>query len=130
MEKFDNNARTLNGGENYTRQNIIDIAKNQKITLWLFLGGMVVSFATPFTSKIFWYLVGIVMLYFIYKLVIALKLKHFWLYIIGMCIPIISLFVLVYLLIRSTNVLKAHSIKVGIMGYKKKSLDEYLGQAS
>jgi len=129
MENKDKNEQTLKEEKKYSKQDIEAVAKSQKIVLWVFLVSIIVSFGIPWDNTIFWGLVGVVDLYFIYKLVRALGLKNLWLYIVGMFIPPVSIVLFLYLIIKATKVLKAQSIKVGVMGYKKNSLDELLNES-
>ncbi len=59
--------------------------------------------------------VAVFNMYWVYRLCKALKTTP-WAYVVGMIIPLISLICLVLLNQRATKLLRAHGLKVGLLG--------------
>lgn len=113
----------------YEKEDIKKIAKNQKIICWLFLVIIVSIFTISLVIPILSYIgASIAVIFYVYYLAVALKVKHPALYVVGMFFPLIKLFVLWNLIQKATKVLQAHNVKVGVMGYKKEDLDKFLAE--
>jgi hypothetical protein len=83
---------------------------------------MIVGLLFPFVTLC----ANIVAIFCVYYLARALKIDHPGLYVLGVFIPIVSIFVLLRVIQKATKVLRAQNIKVGIMGASKIELDRYL----
>jgi ABC-type glycerol-3-phosphate transport system permease component len=97
----------------WTKQDLLEVAKFQKYIQWLVLAYLVAMFI-PFGQLI----VGVVGIYFIYKLAVALRSSFAWLYIVAMFIPIIGLLALLHIVVGATRILRTNGVRVGIMGAK------------
>lgn len=105
----------------YNKTGIKDIAKFQKLICWLFLI-MIIGLIFPIITLG----ANIVAIFCVYYLARALKVNHPGLYVLGVFIPIVSLFVLLNVIQKSTKVLRSQNIKVGVMGANKKDLNKFL----
>lgn len=115
--------------QTYNNTEVLDIAKRQKAIIWLILISIPVyaaSLVIPFLPLI----VGIISLVFIYQLAAALKESAPWLYVILGLIPCISLIALLVINSRATSALKAHGIRVGLMGARRDDLDKLTTDAA
>lgn len=97
--------------QEWTKANLVDVAKWQKNILWMILISFVAMFI-PFASIV----TGIIQIYFIYKLAAAIRSSAAWLYIILAFIPLISLLALLHINQKATKKLQANGVKVGLMG--------------
>ena len=73
----------------YAQQEIAAIAINYKRVCWLFWPWLI-------TLLIYWPVsiaVGLIQLFFLYKLIKALKLDRPWLYVVGALIPVVVIFI-------------------------------------
>jgi hypothetical protein len=95
------------------------VAKAQKGILWCILGAIIILVLCIFVAQAFNILylpLAIIEIYFVYKLLTALKSKYWILWIIGIIIPYLSLILLLVLNDRATKTIKQHGYKVGLMG--------------
>ncbi|MCX5758388.1 MAG: hypothetical protein NTU83_07780 [Candidatus Hydrogenedentes bacterium] len=104
--------------EQWTKQDLMDVAKRQKSILWMILISLVAMFI-PFATIV----TGIVQIYFIYRLAAALRSSAAWVYIILAFIPLVGLFALLHINSNATNRLKENGIKVGLMGARMVDFD-------
>ncbi len=122
--------------ENYSREEIRQIAKYQSLVCWLFFSSLILLFSSALLIGAFprnlvaiaRLVLFVFFLVYYYKLGKALKLPRFFLYIIGFFIPLVNLLVILTLLGRATKILKAQQIRVGLMGANQKDLKKYLGE--
>ncbi len=105
----------------YNKTDIKDIAKFQKLICWLFLI-MIIGLIFPIITIC----ANIIAIFCVYYLARALKVNHLGLYVLGVFIPIISLFVLLNVIQKATKVLRSQNIKVGVMGANKEGLNKFL----
>ena len=109
----------------YSKGEIIQIARKQKILCWLLLG-LLIGFLLKSTFierdilSIFQFLLIIIA----YQLLVALRTKWPFIYLIGMIVPEVSVIITLYLNLLSAKILKANKINVGLMGAKNIPLDE------
>lgn len=113
------------GDLQYSKQDISETAKFQKLMCWWFLAAA----ACSFFSRIAALGIAVMTIYYMYRLAKALKVRRPWLYILGAFIPIISIIMVVRVIVKATNVLRAHNIKVGLMGANKTDLATFLSSA-
>jgi len=78
----------------------------------------------------FTFFIPIIVVFPVYYLARALKVKHPGLYAFGMFLGMINLFVLLSVLQQATRVLRSKGIRVGLIGYKKDDLIKYLSQSN
>ncbi|MBF0252210.1 MAG: hypothetical protein HQL29_00185 [Candidatus Omnitrophica bacterium] len=115
----------------YEKEDIKNIAKYQKLICWLFLF-IIIGYLSSLIPAVGIVLLplsiiaGIVVIFIVYRLAKALKIKNAWLYAIGMLVPLVKLIVLITVIRDATKVLTAKNIKVGIMGCRKADLAHYL----
>jgi len=105
----------------YDKGDITNIAKFQKIIRWLFLV-MIIGLIFPIITLG----ANIVAIFYVYYLARALKVNRPGLYVLGVFIPIVSLFVLLSVIQKATKVLRVHNIKVGVMGANKGDVKQFL----
>jgi hypothetical protein len=105
----------------FTDPQILEIGKRQKAIIWLILISIPTTFI-PFTSPV----VGLISIYFIYKLATAVKSSLAWLYIILGFLPLIGLLALLHLNAKATRALRAKGLEVGLMGAISSELDKLL----
>lgn len=103
----------------WTKQDIIEVAKRQKSIMWMILISLVAMFI-PFATIV----TGIIQIYFIYKLATALRSSAAWVYIILAFIPFVGLIALLILNGKATKKLKENGIKVGLMGARMADFDK------
>jgi hypothetical protein len=103
----------------YNDLETLDVAKHQKNVLWVLVLTLL-TFWMPFVSIV----TGIFGVVFIYRLAKALKSSLAWLYIVLSFIPFVNLIAVIVLNSRATNVLKAHGIRVGLMGANQEDLSK------
>ena len=122
----------------FTKGEITEIAKLQKIICYLCLGVLIGLFAPilggeksvlGFTVSALGLLTGVWAIFYVYFLAGALRVKKPWLYALGMFIPVVKLFVLLRVIRGSTTILRAHGIRVGLMGVKKSDLGNLINTA-
>ena len=101
---------------------IADIAKFQALICWLIVATILVYIFLPILTLV----TTAVSLYLVYSLAKSLGEVRPWVYIIAMFIPIVSLITLVILIQKSTKILRANNIRVGVMGANKEDLDKFL----
>jgi len=87
--------------------------------MWMVLTSLLAMFF-PFGTI----LTGIIQIYFIYKLAIAVRSSRAWLYIILAFIPLIGLIGLLHINGEATRTLQTNGIKVGIMGARMTDFDK------
>jgi len=95
----------------WTKFDLMQIARHQKNLIWM----IPISFATiliPLASLV----VGIIQLYFIYRLSIAVRSKVEVLYIILAFLPLLGLLGLLHLNGKANRRLQTNGIKVGLLG--------------
>jgi hypothetical protein len=109
----------------YSKKDLLEIAKHQKIICWLFLI-ILIGLIFPVISLV----AHLIAIFFVYYLTKALKLPRPWLYAIGIFVPLVSLIVLLTVIRKATKALRLNNIRVGIMGANKKDLDKLLTEDS
>jgi len=105
--------------EPWTKQDLLEVAKRQKSIIGL----MLISFLTmciPFATIV----TGIIQIYFIYKLAVALRMSAAWVYIILAFIPLVGLIALLVINGKATKRLKKNGIKVGLLGARMADFDK------
>lgn len=70
----------------------------------------------------------IAFLVIVYKLANALR-KQAGLYIIGCFLPLVNIILIINLISSATKALRENNIKVGIMGAKRKSLEDFISNS-
>ncbi|MFP6597894.1 MAG: hypothetical protein VCC01_10600 [Candidatus Hydrogenedentota bacterium] len=105
--------------EGWSYEDLLELAKRQKQTLWMILLNLVVFFI-PFATLV----TGIIQIYFIYMLAKAVRSTVAWVYIIAAFIPVLGLLGLVHINGRAYSKLKANEIRVGFMGAKSVDLEK------
>ncbi|MBU1084566.1 MAG: hypothetical protein KKG84_05670 [Candidatus Omnitrophica bacterium] len=111
----------------YEKKDLEAIAKNQKLIIWFFislsfvliLGGIVKIPELNVVFTVAQIAVFVPLLVQVFKIARNLKEKNDIIYAVALFLPIISLVVIAYLLSRSTKVLRAHGMKVGLLGAKE-----------
>lgn len=104
--------------EQRTKQDLMEVAKWQKNIMWMIplsLAAMLIKYATIVT--------GIIQIYFIYKLAVAVRSSAAWAYIILAFCPFVGLLALLHINGKATKILKANGIKVGLMGARMADFD-------
>lgn len=99
---------------------LAEIAKCQKSVLWMLLlnlAGLVASLWFPIVGLA----VGVILLFFIYRLAAALHTMA-WLYAIAAIVPVVGLFSLLHLDRMATRALRKAGLKVGLMGVTEEAL--------
>ena len=96
------------------------IAKNQKIIMWLILANIICLFLQPL-----WIVSGLASVVFVYKLAKSLNKKYVFIWAILAFIPLIGLLSLYLLSNKATKHLQSNDIKVGLVGAKAKSLQDF-----
>jgi fumarate reductase subunit C len=123
----------------YEKPEIVSLAKSQKLFIYLFAGIMAlvifngfVSFGKNPVSVILNLLfpvaklaLGIWGVLVIYRLAKGLKEKRPVFYAVGMIIPLVNLLVIVSLFSKTTKVLRAQGLKVGLMGCHNSDLKSF-----
>ena len=104
--------------EQWTKQDLIELAKRQKNILWMILVSLVAMFI-PFATIV----TGIIQIYFIYKLAAALRSSAAWVYIILAFIPLVGLIAILVINGKATKKLQENGIKVGLMGARMADFD-------
>lgn len=107
--------------QTFTKDAILNIAKFQSLLCWLIIVTLLVYIFAPILTI----LTSIASIYFVYSLAKSLGEIRPWVYIIAMLIPIVSILALLNLIQKATKVLRAHNIRVGVMGANKEDLKEY-----
>ena len=112
----------------FTKEEIIEVAKLQRIVCWLFLGVLLGTLAPVLgtMASILGLLTGAWALFYIYFLAQSLRVSKPWLYALGVLIPIVKLFVVFRVIRNATRVLHEHHIRVGLMGARKDDLSTFL----
>ena len=105
--------------EQWTKQNLMEVAKYQKNIQWLVLANLVAMFIPGATI-----VTGIIGIYFIYKLADALRSSAAWVYIIFSFIPLVGLIALLQINGKATETLQDNGIKVGLMGARMADFDK------
>ena len=105
--------------EGWSYEDLLELAKRQKQTLWMILLNLFV-FLIPSVTLV----TGIIQIYFIYMLAKAVRSTVAWVYIIAAFIPGLGLLGLVHINGRATGKLKANGIRVGFMGAKSVDLEK------
>ncbi|MGL5095286.1 MAG: hypothetical protein ACRDD1_06840 [Planctomycetia bacterium] len=95
----------------WTNAEIVEVAKRQKQILWMILLSIVAIFI-PFATIV----TGIIQVFFIYKLAIAVRSKAAWVYIVLAFIPLVGLLALLSINGKATKILQSNGLKVGLMG--------------
>lgn len=112
------------GESEWSRQDILEVAKRQKQILWMILLSLVAMFI-PFATIV----TGLIQIYFIFKLAWALRSSAAWVYVILAFIPLVGLIALLHLNARATKLLQANGIKVGLMGANSSDLERLAADA-
>jgi ABC-type enterochelin transport system permease subunit len=99
--------------ENWTKQDLMEVAKQQKNILWMILISLVAMFIPGATI-----VTGAIQVYFIYKLATAVRSKDAWVYIILAFIPLVGLIALLVINGKATTKLRENGINVSLMGAK------------
>ena len=103
----------------WTPEEILEVAKRQKMILWMILASLAAFFFPPAMI-----VVNLIQIYFIFKLAQAVRSPSAWIYIVLSCLPLISLIALLYINGKATKVLKENEIKVGLMGADPSDLEK------
>lgn len=111
-------AVTGPGAGEWSREELIAVARYQKNIQWLVLVGLLLLFV-PFGNL----LLGLVGLFFIYHLARALRSRVAILYVVAAFIPLLGLLSLLRLVTRATRVLRAAGIRVGVMGARMEDFE-------
>ncbi len=99
--------------ENWTKQDLMEVAKQQKNILWMILISFVAMFIPGATI-----ISGAIQIYFLFKLATAVRSKAAWLYIILAFIPLVGLIALLVINGKATTTLRENGINVSLMGAK------------
>ena len=103
--------------DQWTKAELLEVAKHQKNILWMFLISIVASFI-PLATIV----TGFVMVFFIYKLAKAIRSTNVWLYIVLAFFPLLNVVALVRVNGKATKILESNGIKVGLMGASLKDI--------
>jgi hypothetical protein len=106
----------------YSKDEILLIAKMQKYYQWI----MLIMIIFIFVYAPIAYIIGISLCFIVYKLAKTFKIKRPWTYVVGLFIPFCPIVVALSLMSKSTKVLKANKIRVGIMGCNKEDLAKFM----
>jgi hypothetical protein len=112
----------------YTLQQILEVAKSQKNILVVILASFAVGFSSAFfippnIAGLMTLGLSLVEIYFVYKLTIAVRSSFAWVYMILMFLPLISVVALLHLNQKATKILRANDLKVGLMGVSSSDLE-------
>lgn len=111
---FDQSKAPSHAGEmGYTDTAILEIAKKQKLILWMIVGGALLAYAIGDFGL---HIADVFYAILVYQLAVALKSKFAWVYVVLSLIPFVSFVVLLVMNQKATRVLKLHDLKVGFMG--------------
>lgn len=114
--------------DEWTNAEVLVVAESQKQILWMILLNIIATLlALHAPSALFSYapvVTGIITVYFIYKLAVALRSTAPWVYMILAFVPLVSLIALFFINSRATKRLEVHEIKVGLMGAKATDLEK------
>jgi hypothetical protein len=116
-------------------ERVLEVAKQQKRLIWLFLTQLLLTIPMIFNVPVsgdsaVWVLPSLILViisaYFIYMIGRALEMSTLWLVITILLLfaPYIGLFPLLYVNSMATKFLRTAGVKVGLMGAKRRSLDE------
>ena len=115
----------------WTKQDLIEVARRQKNILWLILISSVTMFILSLATKFILLAalaalaaigLGIIQVYFIYKLATALRSSAVWAYIILAFIPFVGWAALILISVKATKKLRENGIKVGLTGARWEDL--------
>jgi len=109
----------------YTVQEILVIAKKQKVLIW-FVVASVVTWAAPAVGQI---VVGLIGLVFVYQLASALKSSVAWLFALLMIIPAVNTIILLVLNSKATKALRSAHVRVGWLGAISSDLSDLIRAA-
>ena len=98
----------------------MEVASRQKNIIWM-IPISIVGIFVPFASIV----TGIIMVYFIYMLAVAVRSSYAWVYAILAFIPLLSLIGLLHINSKATKVLQANGLRVGLMGTRMEDFDNY-----
>ena len=115
-------SQTSSSGS-FSDSEIIEIAKKQKIILWLILASFVAAFI-PYAPIV----TGILSLIFIYQLAISVRSTVAWLYAVLALIPLVGLIALLVVNSKATKALKGRGVRVGLMGANQSDLKNLSAQ--
>ena len=101
----------------WSKAELIEVAKRQKSIIWMLLISLVATFI-PFATII----TGIIMVYYIYKLAIAVHSRSAWCYIVLAFFPLFGIIALLHLNSIATKTLQNSGINVGLMGASLKDI--------
>jgi len=118
-------AKRMSDNIQYNDSETLEVAKRQKAVLWLIVVNLF-TFWIPFASIV----MGIIGIVFIYKLAKALKCSLTWLYVVLSFIPLVGLVALLVLNGKATGALRAHGVRVGLMGANKEDLGKLTPRAA
>ncbi len=107
----------------WTKNDLIELAKHQKNIMWMILIALASMLAAMFIPYIT-IVTGLIQLYFIYKLAVAVRSSVAWVYIILAFIPLVGLLGLLHINGKATKTLQANGIKVGLMGARMEDFDK------
>jgi hypothetical protein len=96
----------------FSTSELTEIAKYQKMIIWLILIGMVLPFIHPSLSI----LSSVIQAIFVYNLAVAMRSQPAAIYCFLMFIPLVGLITLLVLNGNATSILKTNGIAVGLMG--------------
>jgi len=99
--------------------NVLGIAKAQKGVIWCVVASIVLWIGAALfgrTVQLVYLVLFVAELYFVYKLVKALKGELVFLWMIGMIVPLLNIILLLVLSHRASTAIRAEEFKVGLMG--------------
>ena len=114
-------AQTVQG--EWTKTELMEVAQRQKSIIWMILisiASIVAAKSVPVAPLV----AGIIQIYFIYKLAVAVRSSIPWAYIILSLFPLLGLIGLLVVNTTATSLLKAYGIKVGLMGARMADFDK------
>ncbi|MBD2465239.1 hypothetical protein H6G89_29960 [Oscillatoria sp. FACHB-1407] len=113
----------------FNRSELKDIAQSHRLVLWSLLAGIVISLLRfsgidPQLGNLLYIAAALFQIFSLFRLGTALKLSAVLLVllIIGLFIPIVSLFILLYMHSEAMRVLKQGGVNVGFMGADPNSI--------
>jgi hypothetical protein len=106
--------------EPWTNQEVLEVARRQKVVVYLLLAALIELFFPPIALIIFPF-----QIYFIYQLAKAVRSSWPWLYALLEIIPFVGLIVLVYLNVIAIRILRSNGIEAGLLGAAESDLDNF-----
>lgn len=117
---FPTPAHSPGGNEEiWSKPDLLVIAKHQKYFQWLVPASMAALFI-PFAPIV----TGIAGIILVYRLSAALGSSVPLLYALGAFLPLVGIIIMLHLMGKSTKLLRAHGIRVGLMGARMSDFDQ------